>query len=110
MYIYNVTTNVDESIHEEWLNWMKSIHIPAMLATGKFTTAKMIQVLINEEMGGTTYAVQYSTDSLETLESYYNTDAQKFQQQAFQLFGEKIVSFRTELKIISEQFSISVNN
>ena len=110
MYIYNVTTNIDESISKEWLNWMKSIHIPAMLDTGKFSSAKMVKVLIEEEMGGVTYAVQYATDSMETLEAFYNTDAPKLQQKSFQLFGEKIVTFSTELKIISEQFSMSVNN
>ena len=35
MYIYNVTTNIDESVHDEWLHWMKEIHIPDVLATGK---------------------------------------------------------------------------
>ncbi|WP_372745044.1 DUF4286 family protein [Lutibacter sp.] len=110
MYIYNETTNVDETIHTQWLHWMKSKHIPAMLATGKFTTAKMVQVLIDEEMGGVTYAVQYTTENMQTLEEYYKTDAPKLQQEAFLLFGEKAVSFRTELKIISEQFSVSINN
>jgi len=110
MYIYNVTTNVDESIHDEWLNWMKSKHIPAMLATGKFTVAKMSQVLIEEEMGGVTYAVQYTTEDKTTLEKYYIEDALRLRAEAAHLFGDKIVSFRTELKTISEQFSASVNN
>lgn len=110
MYIYNVTSNVDEAIHTQWLNWMKTKHIPEMLATGKFTSAKMVQVLIEEEMGGVTYAVQYATDSKETLDAYYKTEAPKLQKEAYELFGEKVVSFRTELKLISEQFSMSVNN
>ena len=110
MYIYNVTTNVDESIHEEWLNWMKTIHIPAMLNTGKFSTAKMSQVLIEEEMGGVTYAVQYTTDSLETLQQYYTEDASKMRDASFRLFRDKIVSFRTELRVITEQFSMSSKN
>jgi phosphoribosylamine-glycine ligase len=37
------------------------------LATGKFTAARMVRVLIEEEMGGVTYSVQYTTDSKETL-------------------------------------------
>jgi hypothetical protein len=110
MYIYNVTTNVDESIHDDWLHWMKSKHIPDMLATGKFSVAKMSLVLIEEEMGGTTYAVQYTTDSVETLHTYYKEDAAKLREEAFQLFKDKIVAFRTELKVINEQFSVSVNN
>lgn len=110
MYIYNVTTNVDESIHDKWLQWMKQKHIPAMLETGKFTKAKMSQVLVEEEMGGTTYAVQYTTESLDTLEAYYNEDMPKLQGDAIQLFGTKAVAFRTELKVISEQFSMSIKN
>ncbi|WP_298364127.1 DUF4286 family protein [uncultured Lutibacter sp.] len=110
MYIYNVTTNVHESIHDEWLNWMKQQHIPAMLATGKFSNAKMSQVMIEEEMGGITYSVQYTSDSIETLEDYYKKDATKLRNEAHQLFQDKIVSFRTELKVISEQFSMSVKN
>lgn len=110
MYIYNVTTNVDESIHLQWLKWMKEEHIPKMLSLGKFTNAKMIQVMIEEEMGGITYAVQYTTDSIETLQEYYKEDADKLRAEAMHLFKDKIVAFRTELKVISEQFSMSVKN
>jgi len=110
MYIYNITTNVDESISEKWLNWMKQKHIPEMLETGKFSSAKMCQVLVEEEMGGVTYAVQYATDSIETLEAYYAENASKLRTEALQLFGDKIVAFRTELKVINEQFSMSTKN
>ncbi len=110
MYIYNVTTNVHESIQIEWLKWMKEKHIPNMLETGKFISAKMSQVLIDEEMGGVTYSVQYTTDSIETLHEYYNENANKLREEAITLFKDKIVAFRTELKVISEQFSMSLKN
>ncbi|WP_111707303.1 DUF4286 family protein [Lutibacter citreus] len=110
MYIYNVTTNVSEAIHKEWLTWMKQTHIPAMLATGKFSKAKMVQVLVEEEMGGVTYSVQYTTDSAETLEAYYNENATKLRNEAMHLFKDKLVSFRTELKLINEQYSMSLKN
>lgn len=41
MYIYNVTINIDESVHDEWFKWMKEKHIPDMLSTGKFSKAQM---------------------------------------------------------------------
>ena len=110
MYIYNVTTNIDETIQAEWLQWMKEKHIPEMLATGKFSNAKMSQVLINEEMGGITYSVQYTTDSLETLQEYYNEYAPKLRDESMKLFKDKFVAFRTEMKVISEQFSMSLKN
>ncbi len=110
MFIYNVTVNIEETEQKEWLNWMKETHIPAMLATGKFSQAKMSRVLINEEMGGVTYAVQYTTDSYETLEKYYKEDAPKLREEGLKRFKDKFVAFRTELKVISNQYSISTKN
>ena len=46
MLIYNVTINIDESVHDQWLDWMKDKHLPDMLATGKFSHAKMVKVLV----------------------------------------------------------------
>ena len=75
MIIYNITANIDQSIHDEWLKWIKE-HIPLVLATGKFTEAKLTKVLVDEEMGGTTYSVQYKAISREVLDSYYTHDAE----------------------------------
>jgi len=102
MIIYNVTINIHESVHDQWLNWMQQKHINEMLATGKFSSAKIVKVLIEEEMGGTTYSVQYITDSKETLEKYYQEDAPRLREEGLKLFGDKMLAFRTELELISE--------
>ncbi len=102
MIIYNVTINVEDDVHDEWMNWMQRIHIPAMMATGKFSGAKMVKVLVKEEMGGTTYSIQYTTDSKATLEQYYQEDADALRQDGQSLFAGKFVAFRTELELISE--------
>lgn len=106
MIIYNVTTNIQESIHEPWLKWMREIHIPEMLATGKFSSARLVRVLVDEDMGGTTYSVQFTADCKDTLQRYYNEDAPALRQQAIQLFGDSALSFRTELELISDYQSI----
>lgn len=102
MIIYNVTTNIHESAHDQWINWMQEKHIPAMIATGKFISARLVRVMIEEEMGGVTYSVQYTTDSKATLEKYYLEDQAGFQEEAMKLFADKMLSFRTELEVISE--------
>ena len=102
MIIYNVTVNVDESIHNDWLNWMQNKHINDVLATGLFTNAKMVRVVVEEEMGGTTYAVQYFTDSRAKLEDYYQNHAPRLRKEGVQLFADKMLAFRTELEVISE--------
>ena len=101
MYIYNVTINIDAASETEWLRWMQEKHIPEMLATGKFTEAKMCQVIIDEEMGGVTYSIQYTTDSKETLDKYYKENAEILRKDGQRLFKDKFVAFRTELKVIN---------
>ncbi len=102
MIIYNVTVNIHESVHNQWMRWMQTKHINDVLATGKFSSARMVKVLVEEEMGGVTYAVQYTTDSMETLHRYYKEDATRLREEGQRLFGDKMVAFRTELQLVSE--------
>ena len=53
-------------------------------------------------MGGTTYSLQYTTDSKETLQRYYDEDAPRLREEGLRLFGDKMLAFRTELEVISE--------
>ncbi len=102
MIIYNVTINVEDSNHEKWLHWMNEVHIPEVLATGKFLEAKMTRVLVEEEMGGTTYSIQFLAKDKETLNRYYAEDAAELRQKTSSLFGNSLVAFRTELELVSE--------
>ncbi|NAS10652.1 DUF4286 family protein [Poritiphilus flavus] len=103
MLIYNVTINIDDTVHDSWLDWMKEVHIPEVLATGKFMEARMTRVLVEEETGGTTYSIQYLSKDRETLEAYYKEDAPRLREDGQKLFANKFVAFRTELEVISEQ-------
>jgi phosphoribosylamine-glycine ligase len=102
MIFYNVTINIDESVHNQWMKWMQEKHIQDVLATGKFSGARMVKVLVEEDMGGTTYSIQYTTDSKETLQRYYDEDAPRLREEGLKLFGDKMLAFRTELELISE--------
>lgn len=102
MIIYNVTTNIHESVHDTWIKWMQETHIPEVLATGKFQSAKFVRVLVDEEMGGKTYAVQFAANSWEILQQYYSEDAPRLREESKKLFGDMALSFRTELELISE--------
>lgn len=107
MIIYNVTVNVDDSVKEEWLHWI-NIHIPQVLATGKFLEAKLTKVLVEEELGGTTYSIQYRAKTRTALEEYYRDHAERLRQDGLKRFADKTVAFRTELEVIDE-FSVSFN-
>ncbi len=100
MFIYNVTVNVDDRIRLDWLQWIKP-HIKEVLATGRFTNARLTQVLA-EEGDGTTYAIQYTAESRANLNAYYELDAPKLREDGRKKFGDKLLAFRTELFVIDE--------
>ncbi|TDT46672.1 gamma-glutamyl AIG2-like cyclotransferase [Maribacter spongiicola] len=104
MYIYNVTTNVEETAHDTWVQWMKEIHIPQVLSTGKFLSAKFSKVLVEEDMGGFTYSVQYTVQDKATLERYYEENAPALVESIQRKFAGQLVSFKTELEIVDEYF------
>lgn len=101
MLIYNVTINVEESVKDAWVSWMMKTHIPDVLATGKFLEATMTRVLVDEEMGGITYSVQYKVKNRETLDLYYQNDAEHLRNETIKLFGNSLVAFRTELEVLT---------
>jgi hypothetical protein len=107
MIIYNVTLNIDNSIHDEWLEWIKQ-HIPKVLATGLFLKATFTKVLVEESIEGLTYSIQYLAHSKEALESYHKQYAADIQAEGSEKFGDKMLAFRTELEWIDE-YTVSAN-
>lgn len=101
MYIYNVTTNIQEDVHDEWVQWMKNEHIPDMLNTGKFLKVLMSRVMVEEQMGGITYSVQYTAQSKEMLQKYYDENAADLRSRS-KAFEGKFVAFRTEMEVVKE--------
>lgn len=101
MYIYNVTINIDDSVHQEWRTWMLDQHIPEVLNTGMFLGNKFCRVLIDEE-SGTTYSIQYLVKDLETYKIYQEMYAPALQKESANKFGGKFVAFRTMLEIEAE--------
>lgn len=101
MYIYNVTVNIEKDVHQDWLQWMKDVHIPDVLATGMFIDNRLCQVMVEEEQG-ITYSIQYRVKDLETLKLYQEMYAPKLQADHMQRFRDKFVAFRTILRIDHE--------
>lgn len=96
MILYNVTVNVEQSIEEEWLRWMRTEHMLDVLNTGMFATAKIFRLLnVEQSEGTTTYAVQYFAETMDHYERYQREFTAELQREAQQRFGNKTVSFRT---------------
>ena len=77
MILYNVTVSIDYDIHQNWLKWMKEVHVPNVLATGLFIESKIAKIHAEEE-GGISYSIQYLLKSWEDYHNYcllYTSDA-----------------------------------
>ena len=102
MIIYNVTVNIEDSIEQGWVQWMKDTHIPDVMKTGMFLSSKMTHVLVEEQMGGKTYSIQYTCKSKETLDEYEQNYAPALQKDHNDKYQGKFVAFRTLLEVIHE--------
>ncbi len=102
MIIYNVTINIENDIHDEWLQWMKSVHIPNVMRTGFFLESKMCKILVQEEQG-TSYCVQYTCANMKDYEEYKKVHALAMQKEVLDKYGDKFVAFRTLLEVVDKQ-------
>ncbi|MBL4657462.1 MAG: DUF4286 family protein [Flavobacteriales bacterium] len=99
MLIYNVTVNIDDDVHSEWLSWMKEEHIPKVMACGLFSDNRILKVLADDE--GHTYSIQYRCASMDTLETYFNEHAPALQDEHTARYKDKFVAFRTILEEVT---------
>ena len=99
MFIYNVTINIENTSHDEWLDWIQNVHIPDVMGTGCFIDNRMLKVL-NVEDEGTTYSIQYTFLNMSDMEEYKAKHAQRLQKDSLDRFKDKFVAFRTLLEIV----------
>jgi len=99
MFIYNVTVNIADEAQNEWLKWMKEIHIPDVMKTGCFIDSQILKVLYVEDEGHT-YSIQYKFLEMVDIEKYQKEFAPKLQEEHKKKFDGKYAAFRTLLQIV----------
>jgi hypothetical protein len=101
MILYNVTVSIDPEIAEEWLTWMREVHIPDVMATGCFIESRISRVH-GEEEGGMTYAITYLSPSQALLDEYQSNHAAALQREHSLKYDGRFAAFRTMLSVIEE--------
>lgn len=99
MIMYNVSVKIDHEIEEDWLDWMKEIHLPAVMSTGCFLDNKMYKLLV-DETDGLTYIIQYLCTDLDKLNYYQAEFGPELRNETERLFSGKYVSFRTVMELL----------
>lgn len=101
MFIYNVTTKVHESIHTDWLLWLKEVHVPEVLGTNCFTKATIVRLLEIDDSEGPTYAVQYLAESKASYNLYIEKYAGLFREKSFGRWGNQFIAFRSLMQVVN---------
>ena len=101
MILYNVTVSIDTQIHEEWLEWMKTKHVPDVMATGCFIESRISRVH-GEEEGGMSFAISYLCPSQEKLDEYTSFHAPALQKEHTERYSGRFAAFRTLLTVLEE--------
>jgi len=98
MILYNTTYSVANEVEQDWLHWMKTSHIPAILATGLPISHKVLRLLTEIDNGGATYSVQLDFNAMEDYFTYQSLHANSMQQRIQDRFSNQFVSFDTLLE------------
>ncbi len=102
MYIYSVTVAIKKEIENEWVSWMKEIHLGDVMSTGYFASWKMMKMLIPASTTDeVTYIVQYSVSSMEKYEEYAKNEAARLQSEHAKKFPGKFKAARAVLEELS---------
>lgn len=100
MIVYNVTTKLTWSIHDNWVKWMKEVHMPEVVSTGCFTHSQLLRVLEIDEEEGPTYAAQYFAHSMEKKNEYIEKFATSLRNKVFNEWGNQFISFRSIMEVV----------
>lgn len=103
MIVYNETYVMDEAIKDEWLTWMQTEQIPAIMKTGWFNSYKILSVL-DSPNEGVTYCVQFITDKEGNYTYFRNKHSNWFHQLHNQKFENRFVLFNTLMQLIDEKW------
>jgi hypothetical protein len=101
MIIYNVTIKIQQSIQDDWLQWLKEEHIPELIKTGCFTHAVILRLVEVDDTEGPTYAVQYFAESRGLYNNYIQNHASEMRQKSFDKWGDKFIAFRSVMQVVN---------
>jgi hypothetical protein len=100
MFLYNITYKVDNNIANEWIQWQKEIHIPAILQPGLFYKHRFYELLEQNDSEGRTFVIQFLSKAREDYDQYIIHHSKKFRDDAMNKWGNQFIAFRTLLQAV----------
>lgn len=100
MIIFNTTLHVDDSVHDECLEYLKTIYIPQSLKDNLIDSPALFKIESVHEEGGISYALQFRAQDMDILDQWVAAVGGALQHDMGQKFGNKVSGFATILEEI----------
>lgn len=104
MIIYNTTYCVEQNLYDDFIDWLKQTLVPTTQKSDLFVALPTIAQVLTEEdtdENAISISVQLTAKNLEFLQIWFDNYQDNLDLQIKKLFGEKILSFSTFMKIIN---------
>lgn len=99
MYTYSLTISLEPEAEQEWLDYMKAEHIPALEECGYFDNVSVFQILEPEpEDKSVTYNIQCVAGTMEHLRLYMKQEAPRIHGKHDSTFAKKFHAMDALLK------------
>jgi len=101
MIYYQINIIVKKEVESEWLEWMKTTHIPDILNTKYFISHKISKVIkpVSED-DAVVYSVVYKCESFEKYLEYSQKEAPILQKQHAEKFNGKVTAYRNVMEAV----------
>ncbi|MDR1517582.1 MAG: DUF4286 family protein [Dysgonamonadaceae bacterium] len=98
MMILNTTFHLDDEIHAEALDYLKTVYIPGAIKSGKAAEARLRKVLGSGDEDGHSYSLQFSIADLDALKEWNAQTGRMLNAKLIERFSDKVIGFSTLLQ------------
>ncbi|MDR1883151.1 MAG: DUF4286 family protein [Prevotella sp.] len=100
MIIFNTTFHVEDSVCNDYINYMKDIYIPEAVVDGSLSKPRFARIQAQHEESGNSYSLQFQVENAGALDRWFKTQGPALQKEIAARFGNKVLGFVTLLEEI----------
>ena len=95
MILYQVKINIDPTVEKEWFHWMKTVHVPDLIATGLVAT---FDIWSPTDSDSPIYYFHYYFHTQEDLDNYQKNHAPKLKADVLERYPSQFTAERMILR------------
>lgn len=100
MIVFNTTFHVEESLKEDFIEFMLQKFIPASTKSGILKSPRLAQVFGSQPDEGLSFAMEFTVSDLIALEKWNTEESNIVYTPLLNEFKEKIIGFSTVMQTI----------